>query len=93
MKKKKNGGAIQLNSESNHEQNHTLNKPVHSNLELVRLLIEVAEAVQPQAIICVTETGALAQRLYGLLDQFRVIAATTNRDTYEALTQTGFQAI
>jgi DNA integrity scanning protein DisA with diadenylate cyclase activity len=75
-------------SETNTPQNSA-----RSNAELARLVIRVAEAAQPEAIICVTETGVLAQQLYGSLPGFRIIATTTNRDSYEALIQTGLESI
>jgi DNA integrity scanning protein DisA with diadenylate cyclase activity len=86
--------AIRITQEGNRmSEANTPQKTTRSNAELVRLIIQVAEATQPAAIICVTETGALAQRLYDLLNRFRIIAATTNRDTYEALIQTDLEAI
>jgi hypothetical protein len=53
----------------------------------------VAEAARVDVIICTTETGALAQRLHNLSDRFRIIAATTNRDTFDDLTRTGQNTI
>jgi DNA integrity scanning protein DisA with diadenylate cyclase activity len=75
-------------SEANSSQNSA-----RSNAELARLVIRVAEAAQPKAIICITETGVLARRLYSSLQGYRIIATTTKRDTYEALIRTGLEAI
>jgi DNA integrity scanning protein DisA with diadenylate cyclase activity len=65
----------------------------HSDEDFAQLIIRVAQAAQVDAIICATETGGFAQCLYSLSDQIRVIAATTNRETYNVLTQAGMEAI
>jgi DNA integrity scanning protein DisA with diadenylate cyclase activity len=68
-------------------------KNTRSEVDLAQMVIRVAQAAQADAIICATETGALAQRLQGLSEQGRVIVATTNDDTYRALTRTGLEAV
>jgi len=68
-------------------------KTARSDEDLARMIANVANAAQADAIICATETGAFAQLLHGMLDQIRVIAATTKRDTYDVLTQAGLEAI
>lgn len=70
-----------------------LRKTSRSDAELAQMVVRVAEAARVDAIICATDTGAFARRLHKLSDRFRVIAATTNRDTYDALTRTGLDAI
>jgi DNA integrity scanning protein DisA with diadenylate cyclase activity len=70
-----------------------LHETTRSNAELARLVTRVAEAAQPEAIICVTETGALARNLFRSLHGFRIIAATMNKDTYEVVIETGLEAI
>jgi DNA integrity scanning protein DisA with diadenylate cyclase activity len=57
------------------------------------MVVRVAEAVQADAVICATETGAFAQHLQGLSDKVRLIAATTNRETYDTLIEAGVEAI
>jgi DNA integrity scanning protein DisA with diadenylate cyclase activity len=70
-----------------------LGKTCRSDAELAQVVVRVAEAAQVDAIICATDTGVFARRLQNLSDRFRVIAATTNRDTHEALTRTGLDTI
>jgi diadenylate cyclase len=64
-----------------------------SEEDMARMIVRVAETVEADAIICVTERGAIAQYLHRLSDQVRVIAATTNGETFTALTETGLEAI
>ncbi len=66
---------------------------ITSNLDLAHLAIHVAQASQADAIICVTESGELAQHLHGLSDQFPLVAATTNGATYDALTRAGIETV
>lgn len=68
-------------------------KTVRSDEDLVRLVVNVAAAAQADAIICVTETGAFARLLHGLSGRVRVIAATTNKEAYDDLTQAGLETI
>ena len=68
-------------------------KPPRSDEDLARMIVSVAKAAQVDAIICVTETELLAQHLYQLSGHFRVIATTTNRETYDALTKAGLLVI
>ncbi|UCC85745.1 MAG: diadenylate cyclase [Anaerolineales bacterium] len=64
-----------------------------SDAELAQMVAQVAQAARVDAIICATDTGALAGRLHNLSDRFRVIVATTNRDTADALTRTDLDTI
>jgi DNA integrity scanning protein DisA with diadenylate cyclase activity len=57
------------------------------------MVINVAKATRVDNIVCITETGVLAQHLYRLSGHFRIIATTTNKDTFETLTKTGSEAI
>jgi DNA integrity scanning protein DisA with diadenylate cyclase activity len=68
-------------------------KTARSDKDLARMIASVASVAQADAIICATETGTFAKLLHGMSDQIRVIAATTKRDTYDALTQAGLEAI
>jgi len=68
-------------------------KSSRSEAALAQMVVRVAQAAQADVIICATETGALAQRLHGLSEECRVIAATTNEDTHHALAQTGLEAV
>jgi DNA integrity scanning protein DisA with diadenylate cyclase activity len=64
-----------------------------SDADFAQKVIRAAEAAQTDSIICATETWAFAQYLQGLSDKFRVIAATTNRETYDILTKAGLETI
>ena len=68
-------------------------KIARSDEDLARMISSVADVTQADAIICATETGVFAQLLYRMSGQIRVIAATTKRDTYDALTQAGLETI
>ena len=61
--------------------------------DLARMVVSVAQATQVDGIICITETGSLAQHLYRLSGHFRVIATTTNSETYDTLTKAGLEVI
>jgi len=61
--------------------------------DLARMVVSVAEATQVDSIICITETGLLAEYLYRLSGHFRVIATTTNNETYDTLTKAGLEVI
>jgi len=64
-----------------------------SDEDLAIMVVSVAKATQVDGIICITETGLLAQHLYRLSDDFRVIATTTNSKTYDTLTKAGLEVI
>jgi DNA integrity scanning protein DisA with diadenylate cyclase activity len=57
------------------------------------MVVSVAKATHVDAIICITETGLLAQYLHRLSGHFRVIATTTNSETYDTLTKAGLEVI
>lgn len=64
-------------------------KPQRSDEDLARMVVSVAKVTQIAAIICITETGVLAQNLQRLSGRFRVIATTTNGETLDRLSKTG----
>ncbi len=68
-------------------------KAISSDADLVQMVVHVAKAAQADAIIFVTEGGVFAQHLVSLPDRFRVIAATANPETQNALAQAGFETI
>ncbi len=71
-------------------------KPINSTRsdeDLVHMVVRVAEAAKADAIICATETGAFARHLQGLSDEVRLVAATTNRETYDNLIEAGLVAV
>jgi hypothetical protein len=57
------------------------------------MIVKVAKAIQADSIVCITETGLLARHLNRLSDHFRVIATTTNSETYDTLTKAGVEVI
>jgi len=68
-------------------------RPPRSDEDLARMVVSVAKATQVDGIICITETGLLAQYLSRLSGRFRVIATTTNSETYDTLTKAGLEVI
>jgi len=64
-----------------------------SDKDLAGVVVRVAQAAQANAIICATETGKFAKHLHELSEQVRLIAATTNRETYDDLVRGGLEAI
>jgi diadenylate cyclase len=72
--------------------NHSI-RPQRSDEDLARMVVSVAKATQVDGIICITETGLLAQHLYRLSGHFRVIATTTNSETFDTLTKAGLEVI
>ena len=64
-----------------------------SDEELAQMVIRIAEATHVDGIICITESGLLAQHLCRRSGDFRVIATTTNNKTYDTLTKAGREVI
>jgi DNA integrity scanning protein DisA with diadenylate cyclase activity len=57
------------------------------------MVVHVAKAAQADAIVFVTESGVFAKHLVGCPDQFRIIAATANPETHNAMKRAGFETI
>ena len=55
--------------------NNSMRLP-RSDEDLARMVVSAAKATQVDGIICITETGLLAQHLYRLSGRFQVIATT-----------------
>jgi pyruvate kinase len=68
-------------------------RPLRSDEDLARMVVNVAKATQVDGIICITETGALAQHLYRMSGHFRAIVTTTNIETLDTLLKAGLEAI
>jgi diadenylate cyclase len=68
-------------------------KTTRSDEDLARMIVNVANVAQVDAIICATETGLFAKLLHSISGQIRVVAATTKRDTYDVLLQAGLESI
>lgn len=68
-------------------------RSLHSDEDLARMVVSVAKVTQVDGIICITENGLLAQHLYRLSDNFRVIATTMNNETFDTLGRAGLEVI
>jgi pyruvate kinase len=68
-------------------------RPPRSDEDLARMVVNIAKATQVDGIICITETGLLAQHLHRLAGHFHVIATTTNSETFDILTRSGLEVI
>jgi diadenylate cyclase len=68
-------------------------KAVRSDAESAGIIEQVARAARADAVICGTETGELFRRLRECGSGLRLIAATPNGDTYQALVREGFDAL
>lgn len=74
--------------------NTTNRESIRSEAGLAQIITNVANTVQPDAVICAVESKAFAQRLCSLSERFRLIVATTNRETYDLLSrQANLEAI
>jgi DNA integrity scanning protein DisA with diadenylate cyclase activity len=74
-------------------KNYHFKNSSQSDGDLAQMVINVAEATHVDSIICVTETGALALSLHQLSRPFRLIASTTNKETFESLKKIGLEVI
>ncbi len=64
-----------------------------TDAELARMIVQVAQAANADAIICGTETGSLFRCVHELAESdLQLIAATSNADTQAALEAEGFVA-
>jgi DNA integrity scanning protein DisA with diadenylate cyclase activity len=70
-----------------------LNEMPRSEKDFAHMVVRVAQTALADAIICATETGAFAILVQDLSQQIRVIAATTNTETYDVLTKKGLETI
>lgn len=68
-------------------------KVIRSDADLARMIGQVAREVSADVIICGTETGVLFRHLHKIATDLRLIAATPNGETYDALAGDGFDAL
>jgi pyruvate kinase len=67
---------------------------VRSNSELAQMIVHIAQVAQFDAILCATETGALARCLHvDASDRCRINAATTDKETFDALIKADLEAV
>ena len=69
------------------------NETRRSEEVLGQMVARNAQTAPADAILCATETGTFATQIHGLSSRIRVIAATTNAETYDALTKKGLETI
>ena len=68
-------------------------RTVRSDVDLARMIVQVARAVSADRVICGTETGALYRHVQESAANLPTVAATPNGDTYDTLTRDGFDAL
>jgi diadenylate cyclase len=56
-------------------------------------VVRIAQAVQAEAVICVTESGVIANSVIQLGGELHIIPATPNQKTYQSLVQANIDAI
>jgi DNA integrity scanning protein DisA with diadenylate cyclase activity len=66
---------------------------IRSDAELAQIVTQVAEIAQPDAILCVTESGEFVQHLIDKGQQFRIVAASAKGETCEAMRNAGIEAV
>lgn len=66
---------------------------IRTDAELAQMVARIAQITQPDAIICVTESGAFAQHLLERGQQFRIVAASAKADTYASLQEAGIETL
>ena len=66
---------------------------VRSDVELAGMIEKIARAVSADAVLCGTESGELLRLLRARGDDLRLIAATPNGETHQALIREGFDAL
>lgn len=68
-------------------------KHARTNADLATLVARAAEAIAADVTICVTEGGGFAQHLADQPVPLRLIAATTNHETFQALQEAGMETL
>jgi DNA integrity scanning protein DisA with diadenylate cyclase activity len=76
-----------------HSFDNLKEEAIRSEAELAKMVVRIAQTAPVDAIICATETGALASRIHGLSGQGCIIAASTNAETCTALKEKGLESI
>lgn len=64
-----------------------------TDAELAEMVARIAETTQPDVIICVTESGDLVQHLHKMVEQFRLVAASSKKETYELIQEAGLETV
>lgn len=66
---------------------------IRSDDELAQMVARVAQTTQPDAIICVTESGVIVQHLLNKVQQFRIVAASAKAETYASMQKAGVETL
>jgi DNA integrity scanning protein DisA with diadenylate cyclase activity len=66
---------------------------IRSDAELAQMVARVAQTTQPDVIICVTESGEFAQHLLDMVQQFRIVAASSKAETCASMQQAGVETV
>ncbi len=66
---------------------------LRSDAEVAQMVARVAQVVKPDAIVCVTKSGAFVERLVGLVTKTRIIAASAEASTCEQLHKNGIETV
>ena len=70
-----------------------MGKTVRSDVDLARVIVEVARAVGADRVICGTEIGALFRHVRESAADLTVVAATPNADAHDQLARGGFHTL
>ena len=66
---------------------------VRSTAEFARMVVSVAQTVKVDVILCVTESGCLAQSVHNAARDLPLVVTTPSTETYENLSKQGFDVI
>ncbi|MFP4589755.1 MAG: DNA integrity scanning protein DisA nucleotide-binding domain protein [Candidatus Acetothermia bacterium] len=66
---------------------------IRSDKELAKAISKLVDIVEVDGVLCVTETGKLAEELEALGPEPRIVGATASSETYEELARSGFEAL
>ena len=66
---------------------------IDSDKELAEVIVGITDIVELDAIICFTEKGELAEKIKDLDTEVKVIAATSESDTFQELTESSMKTI
>ena len=66
---------------------------IRSDAELAQMVVRIAQAVQPDAIVCVTKSGVFVEQLVSMAAPARIIAASAEAATCQRLPQNGIETV
>jgi diadenylate cyclase len=68
-------------------------QPIRSEAELARIVAQVAEMAQPEALIAVTESGAFVEHLLEKAQGFRIVAASATAETCSSMQEASVETL